>query len=314
MEELISIIVPVYRVEKYLSRCIDSIIAQTYKTLEIILVDDGSPDGCPEICDSYAERDNRVYVIHKKNGGLSDARNAGIEAAHGKYLGFVDSDDYIHPKMYQRLWEKLKKEDADAAMCDIEKVYDMSPVFHEIAEDETEIFNGIQAVKNILDKQLHVISVISCGKLYKAELFEKVRFPFGKLHEDEFTTYRLYYKCSKVVLLHGKYYYYFQRQDSIMGKSREVFSYDALEAYEQMADFFKQEENREIFYLIKYKYLYMLKEYASGLKKSGSPEDLKTAKGLDKKFHQEYVAYGGRIRGLKRKARLWLYRWFAISI
>ena len=212
------------------------------------------------------------------------------------------------------LWEKLKKEDADAAMCDIEKVYDMSPVFHEIAEDETEIFNGIQAVKNILDKQLHVISVISCGKLYKAELFEKVRFPFGKLHEDEFTTYRLYYKCSKVVLLHGKYYYYFQRQDSIMGKSREVFSYDALEAYEQMADFFKQEENREIFYLIKYKYLYMLKEYASGLKKSGSPEDLKTAKGLDKKFHQEYAAYGGRIRGLKRKARLWLYRWFAISI
>ena len=238
MEELISIIVPVYRVEKYLSRCIDSIIAQTYKTLEIILVDDGSPDGCPEICDSYAERDNRVYVIHKKNGGLSDARNAGIEAAHGKYLGFVDSDDYIHPKMYQRLWEKLKKEDADAAMCDIEKVYDMSPVFHEIAEDETEIFNGIQAVKNILDKQLHVISVISCGKLYKAELFEKVRFPFGKLHEDEFTTYRFFAAAKKVVYLDvSKYNYDRSRTDSITGDKFRQDNLDACLAMRQRREF-----------------------------------------------------------------------------
>lgn len=113
MEELISIIIPVYKVEKYLPRCIESVAAQTYKNIEIILVDDGSPDRCPEICDEYARKDSRLTVIHKENGGLSDARNAGIEAAHGRYIGFVDSDDYIHPDMYKELYTVLMEERAD---------------------------------------------------------------------------------------------------------------------------------------------------------------------------------------------------------
>ena len=115
MQDLISIIVPVYKVEKYLKRCVDSILAQTYPCLEVILVDDGSPDGCPAICDEYAREDRRVRVIHKENGGLSDARNAGIDAAKGKFLGFVDSDDYVHPRFYELLLQALKGEGADIA-------------------------------------------------------------------------------------------------------------------------------------------------------------------------------------------------------
>ena len=115
MQDLISVIVPVYKVEKYLKRCVDSILAQTYPCLEVILVDDGSPDGCPAICDEYAREDRRVRVIHKENGGLSDARNAGIDAAKGKFLGFVDSDDYVHPRFYELLLQALKGEGADIA-------------------------------------------------------------------------------------------------------------------------------------------------------------------------------------------------------
>ena len=119
MQDLISVIVPVYKVEKYLKRCVDSILAQTYPCLEVILVDDGSPDGCPAICDEYAREDRRVRVIHKENGGLSDARNAGIDAAKGKFLGFVDSDDYVHPRFYELLLQALKGEGADIAGCDV---------------------------------------------------------------------------------------------------------------------------------------------------------------------------------------------------
>ena len=122
MQDLISVIVPVYKVEKYLKRCVDSILAQTYTCLEVILVDDGSPDGCPAICDEYAREDRRVRVIHKENGGLSDARNAGIDAAKGKFLGFVDSDDYVHPRFYELLLQALKEEGADIAGCDVKKV------------------------------------------------------------------------------------------------------------------------------------------------------------------------------------------------
>lgn len=122
MQDLISVIVPVYKVEKYLKRCVDSILAQTYPCLEVILVDDGSPDGCPAICDEYAREDRRVRVIHKENGGLSDARNAGIDAAKGKFLGFVDSDDYVHPRFYELLLQALKEEGADIAGCDVKKV------------------------------------------------------------------------------------------------------------------------------------------------------------------------------------------------
>lgn len=121
-EDLISIIVPVYKVENYLSKCLDSMICQTYKNIEIILVDDGSPDNSGKICDDYAKKDSRIKVIHKENGGLSDARNAGLKIATGKYIGFVDSDDYISVEMYEKLYNQAKKEDADIACCNYYRV------------------------------------------------------------------------------------------------------------------------------------------------------------------------------------------------
>ena len=148
-------------------------------------------------------------MVHKKNGGLSDARNAGITLAEGKYISFLDSDDYVHPRMYQELLHILKKEEADVSFCNLNRVYSEEYELNDIQDGTLHIYSGKQAVKNILDKNLHVVSVIACGKLYKKECFESIRFPVGKLHEDEFTTYKIFYKCTKVVFMDKGYYYYF---------------------------------------------------------------------------------------------------------
>lgn len=314
MSELISLVVPIYKVEKYLARCIESIMNQTYKNLEIILVDDGSPDNCGDICDYYAKKDQRIKVIHKKNGGLSDARNVGIDIARGDYIGFVDSDDYIHPLMYERLWDSMQSSESDIAVSNIEKVYGEAMKFPSITADEVAIYDGIQAIKNILDKNRHVVSVVAWGKLYKKSLFDGVRFPKGKIHEDEFTTYKLYYKSDRVVELSGRYYYYFQREDSIMGSKRKGFSYDGLKAYEEMADFFDKEENRELLYQVKYKYLYMLKEAIRELEFSEVIETQNLRAELEEKYRNEYKHCILKIQGLKRKIRLSLYYWFKINV
>lgn len=151
MQDLISVIVPVYKVEKYLKRCVDSILAQTYPCLEVILVDDGSPDGCPAICDEYAREDRRVRVIHKENGGLSDARNAGIDAAKGKFLGFVDSDDYVHPRFYELLLQALKEEGADIAGCDVKKVCKTEKIEEKEQQPiQRTVYSGREATANLL--------------------------------------------------------------------------------------------------------------------------------------------------------------------
>lgn len=191
MQDLISVIVPVYKVEKYLKRCVDSILAQTYPCLEVILVDDGSPDGCPAICDEYAREDRRVRVIHKENGGLSDARNAGIDAAKGKFLGFVDSDDYVHPRFYELLLQALKEEGADIAGCDVKKVCKTEKIEEKEQQPiQRTVYSGREATANLYDAQM-----------YKKELFEEIRFPKGKLHEDEFTSYKLLYQSESVVYI-----------------------------------------------------------------------------------------------------------------
>ena len=162
MQDLISVIVPVYKVEKYLKRCVDSILAQTYPCLEVILVDDGSPDGCPAICDEYAREDRRVRVIHKENGGLSDARNAGIDAAKGKFLGFVDSDDYVHPRFYELLLQALKEEGADIAGCDVKKVCKTEKIEEKEQQPiQRTVYSGREATANLYDAQMYLKSVVA---------------------------------------------------------------------------------------------------------------------------------------------------------
>lgn len=315
MQDLISVIVPVYKVEKYLKRCVDSILAQTYPCLEVILVDDGSPDGCPAICDEYAREDRRVRVIHKENGGLSDARNAGIDIAKGQFLGFVDSDDYVHPRFYELLLQALKEEGADIAGCDVKKIYETGTVEEEEKEAvRSEIYSGREATANLYDAQLYLKSVVIWNKLYKKELFKDVRFPKGKLHEDEFTSYRLLYQSKSVVYIDRAYYFYFQREDGIMGQKQKKISPVALEAYEQMETFFREKGEKDLLQMMMYRYLSMVRRYASDAVKSKDEEEVRLGRYYDKKFRRDYRKYIWKIRKPKRKFRLWMYYHFKICI
>lgn len=311
MDKLISVIVPVYKVEKYLERCVESIRNQTYSNIEIILVDDGSPDSCPTVCDRYAEKDGRIRVIHKENGGLSDARNVGIDAACGEYIGFVDSDDYIHSEMYENLVRSIKKTGAEIAVCGVRKVYDTDPEEQPVRDqDKVKVCSGIQAVKNIFEPDLYLQSVVAWNKLYRKELFDNVRYPVGKLHEDEFTTYKLLNKCKKVVYIEEKYYYYYQRTDSIMGRKAVHFTNDNLEAYEEMAEFFLQLGNPDVAQLAKYRYLCLLKKYAVQF---FSRTDDHLSRELFRRYAEEYKRSIRTIKKFRRRFRLWAFRWFRVS-
>ena len=242
MEDLISVIVPVYKVEEYLPNCLETIINQTYKNLEIILVDDGSPDKCPEICDQFMQKDTRIKVIHKENGGLSDARNAGIKIATGKYIGFVDSDDYIDPEFYEILYQNILKYDADLAVCNYVETEKSN--WHEAKKDDRIIeFNNIEALEALYsnDTQMQKAMVVAWNKLYKREIFEQIQYPVGKTNEDEFVIHHILYKSKKIVYSANELYYYLQRADSIMSrgeKEYDVKRFNQQEAYEKRIQFF----------------------------------------------------------------------------
>lgn len=220
MNNIISIIVPIYKVEKFLRKCIDSIINQTYKNIEIILVDDGSPDSCGVICDEYEKEDNRIRVIHKKNGGLSEARNYGIEASIGKYIMFVDSDDYIDKNMCERLLSIAQRYDTDITMCEIYEISGMQKYISPISNlERNKIFNGDIVMKEFFLRYSTELYA-SWNKLYKRELFfseNNIRFPVGELYEDMFIEYKLYNLSKRIIIIPDKLYYYIQRKDSITG-------------------------------------------------------------------------------------------------
>ncbi len=226
---LISIIVPVYKVEKYLAKCVDSIIVQTYENIEIILVDDGSPDKCPEICDKYAENDSRIKVLHKKNGGLSDARNEGIKIAKGEYIGFVDSDDYIHPQMYEKLYDAISDCDADVSICSCYRTDENDNIIPEYSPMKNEIINSIQALSRLHQRGSNFYAT-ACYKLYKHYIFDDIAFPVGKLNEDQGTVHLVFWKAKKIATISDRLYYHFKRSDSIT-QSLSVRSYDEVEMF-----------------------------------------------------------------------------------
>lgn len=255
MPILVSVVVPVYKVEKYIHKCIKSVFDQTYGNLEIILVDDGSPDTCPIICDEYAKKDERVKVIHKENGGLSDARNAGIDIATGDFIAFIDSDDYVAPNMIQTLLELAIDKQADIAACNYCRVFpDGKVINRETGVSLTEMSN-IEALEDIFLSPSYC-EVMTWNKLYSRSLFNQnmIRFPKGKIHEDNFTTYKLFYDAKKIVYTDTVLYYYVQRDDSIMGTQFNIQRLNLLEAVEQTKGFVethhlpldRQVENYEI--------------------------------------------------------------------
>ena len=215
----ISIIVPVYNVEKYLENCIESILNQTFKDFELILVDDGSTDNSGKICDIYEKKDSRIKVIHKNNGGLSSARNAGLDIACGKYVGFIDSDDSIHPRMYEILYDLIKKYESDISCCNYKKIYDIfKDEYENVNSLEVIEMSNIEAIKNLYDKEIGVKLVIACNKLYRKNLFDNIRYKVGRVHEDEFMAHRILYNCKKITYVDNELYYYLQREGSIMSQ------------------------------------------------------------------------------------------------
>lgn len=228
---LISIIVPIYNVEKYLSKCIESILEQTYTNFELILVNDGSPDKCGIICNEYAKKDSRIKVIHKKNGGLSSARNIGIDVAKGEYLGFVDSDDYIEPYMYEYLLKAALDNECSLSVCNINYVFEDGKILNKVTNASDEVLNFVEAITEM--NTYEKFDMGAWSKLYKRDLFENLRFPEGKLSEDFYIMYKIFDRAQKIAYVSTPCYNYLQRANSIT-KNKKINHDFAYAAYEQM--------------------------------------------------------------------------------
>jgi len=274
---IISVIVPVYNVEKYLKRCIDSILNQTFKEFELILVNDGSTDNCGKICDMYKRKDKRIRVIHKENGGLSSARNAGLDIAKGKYIAFVDSDDYINKNMYDILYSNLIKTDADISLCNFEYVYDNNnfSVNQSIDNYDYLIFNNIEAL-NKLYSENNTNIVVAWNKLYKKELFEGLRYTEGRIHEDEFIIHELLYKSKKIVCTNAELYYYLKRQGSITQCDFNLKKLDVVYAFKERVEFFREKKLTELQFKAQRVYIYsfFLNYYKAKIKLDNCNEEL----------------------------------------
>lgn len=270
MQPLISVIVPIYKVEAYLERAVDSVLCQTYENLEIILVDDGSPDNCPRMCDAYSKKDARIRVIHKENGGLSDARNAGISIARGEYVAFLDSDDYIAPQFINKLYNACIKYDSDIAICQYEISNEPENIFENRNENLAEMKKADLKIINkedIINKKAKFQTfsrqelllrmyeeyhprntdfIVTWNKLYKRKLWNNICFPKNRIHEDEATTYKIYDKCARGVYIQEKLYVYYQANDSI---TRQHFGADRMDwftALKERIEFFAMLEDRKL--------------------------------------------------------------------
>lgn len=234
----ISVIVPVYKVEPYLRRCIDSILGQTYSDFELILVNDGSPDNCPAICDEYAGRDSRVHVIHQENGGLSAARNTGIDWAFAnsdsQWLTFVDSDDWIHPEMLESLHHAAQDLHVSVSVCG----------YTETSDDGPEIPSNICTAELCTAEEFYVQNLanatVAWGKLYQKVCFSALRYPVGKIHEDEFTTYKILFTADRIAVIPFPLYFYYQNPAGIMNSTWSPKRLVSLTAREEQIVFFTQ--------------------------------------------------------------------------
>lgn len=242
METVISVIVPVYRVEKYLPACIDSILNQTFTDFELILVDDGSPDRCPEICDETAKRDARVRVIHQANAGLSAARNAGIEAAHGAWLSFVDSDDYIAPQFYEKLYQTAQRTDADCVMCSVQNVDESGkPIDSALMRVADEVKTGREVLRKIGRDDVTPY-LTAWNKLYRRKLFNTLRYPAGRQNEDVFVFAELFCQVQRAVCVAEPLYFYRKRIGSIMNSVVTLRNLDEMWAYVNCFEHLQQDD------------------------------------------------------------------------
>lgn len=242
---LISVIVPVYNVEPFLNRCVDSILAQTFTNFELILVDDGSPDNCGAICDEYAAKDSRIHVIHQKNGGLSAARNAGIDWAFAnsdsQWLSFIDSDDWVHPCFLEFLYRAVQDNRTDISVCALNRVREYTKHL-QIEYVQPKVLGWAEFYTN-----RGALAVCACNKLCAKTVFQGIRYPVGKLHEDDFITHKILCCAKNVAFLDSELYYYYVNESGITGSSFNARRMDLLEALEQQIQFAKEHSELELY-------------------------------------------------------------------
>lgn len=235
---MITVIVPVYKVEEYLERCVDSILKQSYKDFELLLVDDGSPDNCGKMCDEYAEKDNRIFVIHQKNGGLSAARNTGLnwfyEQNRSDYITFVDSDDWLHPEYLSTLINGIIANDVKISVCNYKRVTKETP-----HEKHTKFEYEIIDPENFLVNHSWQYNY-AWGKLYHKSVFEDVRYPVGKNFEDTFTTYKTLHKCEKIAYTDTQLYYYLRNDTGISRSPWNTSELVIFDAMQEQMQFYKE--------------------------------------------------------------------------
>lgn len=297
---IISVIVPIYKVESYLARCLDSILAQTFTDFELWLINDGSPDNCGVICDQYAKKDQRIRVIHKKNGGLSDARNAGLEHASGKYISFIDSDDWVAADFLESLYSALQRHDADIAVCNMSEVQDNDEPFvaYKPVESETLVENSA-----IFDT---LYQPSAANKLYRSSIYRDLRFPVGRWYEDVFVYTDVLSQVKRLVYTGKASYFYFIRTGSIMQTPYRLQSTDIIDACDlraQKLEVLGQAKHANLARLHIYSQLALA--YAKLDRKL--PENAARLKQLQAIYEQHYPSLMRyRDNSRKQKLRLWL--------
>lgn len=304
--ELVSVVIPVYNVEHYLPKCIESVIKQTYAQLEIILVDDGATDLSGKICEQYAKRDSRIQVIHKPNGGLSDARNCGLERATGKYITFIDSDDYVSKYFVERLYTNIVKTGADISIGNFLRVKENTEIQDNIEKScEFKVYDRIQSFTALYDKELKDIFTTAWGKIYKRELFELIRYPVGRNYEDTSIAHLVYNLITKVVYENVKIYYYLERENSIT-KSEQFIKDDAILAVRDRMEFLEKNGYHEILGKAREDYFATLMGvYARTY--SDKIDVSQRKKQIYAMVRQNYDKYKNELQSRNMKIRIWLF-------
>lgn len=262
------VIVPVYNVEAYLNRCVDSILAQTVGDFDIVLIDDGSPDRCGMICDEYAQRDARIHVIHQMNAGLSAARNAGLDYAFKtrafEWVTFIDSDDWVHPQYLELLMKGVLEGGTSISACYFQHTWG------DVAEISEFRFNVVSPEDFWCEN--HLAATVACCKLFPLEWFRELRFPLGKWHEDEYVTYKLLFRDEKVAVITAPLYYYLLRGDSICANKFDLRTLHKSPAYREQLDLFKERGYNKAYEFVVTRYLNFLAEFILHL--AGSKEEI----------------------------------------
>lgn len=250
MSKIISVVIPVYNVEKYLRECLDSVVNQTYKNLQIILVDDGSTDSSGKICDEYADKDSRITVIHQENAGAGAAKNTGLELISGEYLSLIDSDDYIEKNMYEVMLNYLEEKNVDVVQCCFDEFYVNKKIKKNFCfyPEKSRVFSSYKYLYEMLSDWKYAVF---WNKLFKTSLLKDIRFPEGRKIDDEFFTYKLICNAKKIANINDCFYHYRMRSNSVMNKNQsKILLLDRIDAFKERYEYVSQKypAQRKVFY------------------------------------------------------------------